>query len=58
MSHGAMNMNSSSMSSMPTRGNLAMGFNQSKIRHYFLATATGGEITIEALNSSNAKTIS
>jgi hypothetical protein len=42
--HVAMNMNSSSMSSMLARGNLAMGFNQSKIIHHFLATATGGEI--------------
>ena len=45
------------MSSMLARGNLAMRFNQSKIMHHFLATATGGEIMIVALNSSDVKTI-
>ena len=49
----AMNMNSSSMSSMLARGNIAMGFNQSKIMHHFIATPTGGEIMIVALNSDN-----
>jgi hypothetical protein len=53
----AMNMNSSSMSSMLERGNIAMGFNQSKIMHHFVATPTGGEIIIVALNSSDVKTI-
>jgi hypothetical protein len=52
-----MNMNSSSMSSMLERGNIAMGFNQSKILHHFVATPTGGEIIIVALNSSDVKTI-
>ena len=53
----AMNMNSSSMTSMLERGNIAMGFNQSKIMHHFVSTPTGGEINIVALNSSDAKTI-
>jgi hypothetical protein len=53
-----MNMNSSSMSSMLERGNIAMGFNQSKIMHHFVANPTGGEIIIVALNSSDVKTIS
>ncbi len=53
----AMNMNSSSMSSMLARGNTAMGFNQSKIMHHFIATPTGGEIMIVALNSSDNDTI-
>jgi hypothetical protein len=53
----AMNMNSSSMPSMLARGNIAMGFNQSKIMHHFVATPSGGEIIIVALNSSDAKTI-
>jgi hypothetical protein len=53
----AMNMNSISMSSMLARGNIAMGFNQSKIMHHFIATPTGGEIMIVALNSSDNDTI-
>jgi hypothetical protein len=56
MGHVVMNMNSTSMSSMLARGNIAMGFNQSKIMHHFVATPTGGEIIIVALNSSDAKT--
>ena len=53
----AMNMNSSSMSSMLERGNIAMGFNQNKIMHHFIATPTGGAIMIVALNSSDNDTI-
>jgi hypothetical protein len=34
-----------------------MGFNQNKIMHYFIATPTGGEIMIVALNSNDNDTI-
>ena len=39
------------------RGDVAMGFNQSKISHQFKSTPTGGEIMITALNSSDIETI-
>jgi len=54
-----MNMGNSTMnqSSMLQRGNIAMGFNQSKIMHHFIATPSGGEIMIVALNSSDNDTI-
>jgi hypothetical protein len=52
-----MNMNSSSMYSMLQRGNIAMGFNQSKIMHNFIATPTVGEIMIVAQNSNDNNTI-
>jgi hypothetical protein len=53
------NMKNSTMnqSSMLQRGNIAMGFNQNKIIHHFIATPTGGEIMIVALNSSDNDTI-
>jgi hypothetical protein len=57
IAHSTMNMNSSSMSSMLERGNIAMGFNQSNIMHHFVVTPIGGEIIIVALNSSDVKTI-
>lgn len=44
-------------SDMMERGDVAMGFNQTKIMHHFVDTATGGEIRIMALDSSDAKTI-
>jgi predicted ester cyclase len=50
-------MNSSSMSSMLQRGDIAMGFNQIKIVHHFIATPTGGEIMIVAQNSNDNDTI-
>lgn len=43
--------------SMLERGDVAMGFNQSKISHQFKSTPTGGEIMITALNSSDIETI-
>jgi hypothetical protein len=54
-----MNMGNSTMnpSSMLQRGDIAMGFNQNKIMHYFIATPTGGEIMIVALNSNDNDTI-
>ncbi|HET7390764.1 MAG TPA: hypothetical protein VFJ51_08060, partial [Nitrososphaeraceae archaeon] len=46
------------MKDMNERGNMAMGFNQSKIMHHFIATPTGGEIMIvAALNSTDNNTI-
>jgi hypothetical protein len=53
-SNGSMN---GSMSSMMARGNMAMGFNQSKIAHHFIATPTGGKIMIGALNSRDNSTV-
>jgi protein-disulfide isomerase len=43
---------------MMERGDIAMGFNQTKIMHHFVDTATGGEIRIIALDDSDSKTIS
>jgi hypothetical protein len=52
-------MDSSMMdSSMMERGNVAMGFDQTKIKHNFVATSTGGEITISALDANDVATIS
>ncbi len=42
---------------MLERGNVAMGFNQSKIHHHFMATSTGGEIMIMSTNMSDVQTI-
>jgi hypothetical protein len=43
---------------MLERGNIAMGFDQNKIMHHFMATSTGGRIMIDALNNSDSETIS
>ena len=51
-------MDSSMMDSMMQRGDIAMGFDQTKIKHTFVTTTTGGEIMITALDSNDAKTIS
>ena len=45
------------MMKMMERGNVAMGFNQNKIAHQFVATHVGGEIIITALNASDVETI-
>ena len=45
-------------SGMMERGNIAMGFDQTKIMHFFDETPTGGEIGIVALDKSDTKTIS
>ena len=45
-------------SSMMERGEMAMGFDQTKITHNFVVTATGGEIMITALDIHDIKTIS
>jgi hypothetical protein len=42
---------------MLERGNVAMGFNQSKIHHHFMVTSTGGEIMIMSTNMSDTQTI-
>ena len=44
------------MTKMMERGNVAMGFNQNKITHQFIATPAGGEIIITALNDSDRQT--
>ncbi|MGB0025942.1 MAG: hypothetical protein WBP64_03815 [Nitrososphaeraceae archaeon] len=45
------------MKEMMIRGNIAMGFNQNKIIHQFVATPSGGKIIITALNSSDRNTV-
>jgi hypothetical protein len=44
-------------SAMLARGDIAMGFDQNKIMHHFMATSTGGQIMIVALDSNNNETI-
>ena len=51
------NNQSAASISMLQRGDIAMGFNQSKISHQFKSTPTGGEILITALNNSDIETI-
>ena len=46
---GMMIPNNEKKNNMIERGNIAMGFNQNKIIHHFIATPTGGEIMIVAL---------
>jgi hypothetical protein len=46
---GMMMPNNETKNNMIERGNIAMGFNQNKIIHHFIATPTGGEIMIVAL---------
>lgn len=50
-------MNSHDMTQMMQRGNLAMGFDQSKISHEFSTTKGGGQIKITALNENDNNTI-
>jgi DNA-binding transcriptional regulator GbsR (MarR family) len=45
------------MMKMMERGDIAMGFNQNKITHHFVATPDGGKIIITALNGSDKRTI-
>ena len=45
------------MMKMMERGDIAMGFNQNKITHNFMATPDGGKIIITALNGSDKQTI-
>jgi hypothetical protein len=53
---GMMIPNNEKKNNMIERGNIAMGFNQNKIIHHFIATPTGGEIMIVALKSSDNDT--
>jgi hypothetical protein len=50
-------MNSHNMTQMMQRGNLAMGFDQTKIAHEFSSTKDGGQIKITALDEKDNKTI-
>ena len=50
-------MNSHNMTQMMQRGNLAMGFDQSKIAHEFSTTKSGGQIKITALDEKDNNTI-
>jgi hypothetical protein len=52
------NMTSNDQSAMLARGNIAMGFDQNKIMHHFMATPTGGQIMVIALDSNDNVTIS
>jgi hypothetical protein len=45
------------MMKMMERGDIAMGFNQNKITHHFVATPDGGKIIITALNGSDKQSI-
>lgn len=45
------------MMKMMERGEIAMGFNQNKITHDFVATPDGGKIIITSLNSTDGQTI-
>ena len=45
------------MTQMMQRGNLAMGFDQTKIAHGFSTTKDGGQIKITALNKKDNNTI-
>jgi hypothetical protein len=53
----AQNIPQENISRMMERGNTAMGFNQTRIMHHFMATSTGGEIMIVAINENDTKTI-
>ena len=53
----AQNTTQENISSMMERGNIAMGFNQTRIMHHFMATPTGGKIMIVAINENDTKTI-
>jgi hypothetical protein len=59
--NGSNHTNQSSMNmtmmKMMELGNIAMGFNQSKIAHQFIATSDGGKIVVTALNNSDSQTI-
>jgi hypothetical protein len=48
---------SHNITQMMQRGNLAMGFDQSKIAHEFSSTEDGGQIMITALNEKDNNTI-
>ncbi len=45
------------LTKMMQRGNIAMGFDQTKISHEFMATKVGGQIKITALDDKDQQTI-
>lgn len=49
--------NTVNQTAMLERGNIAMGFDQMKIHHHFMATSTGGEIMIMSTNTTDTQTI-
>jgi hypothetical protein len=51
-------MNNHNMTQMMQRGNLAMGFDQTKITHEFSSIKDGGQIKITALDEKDNNTIS
>lgn len=57
MQDNSSSMNMTMMMKMMERGNVAMGFNQSKISHHFITTLNGGNIIITALNYNDTQTI-
>ena len=66
MDHGSMgmgNMHSGydtpgfNQTAVLERGDIAMGFDQTKIMHHFMATSTGGQIMIMALDMNDIETI-
>jgi hypothetical protein len=50
-------LNTSQQEAMLERGNVAMGFDQDKIMHHFMATSTGGRIMIVSLQNDDSETI-
>jgi hypothetical protein len=56
-SNQSSNATQSSTDAMMERGDIAMGFNQNKISHQFIASPFGGGIIITALNGSDRETI-
>lgn len=52
------NKTGNDQSDMLARGDIAMGFDQNKIMHHFMATPTGGQIMIVALDNNDNETIS
>lgn len=56
MSHMGMNMNMN-QTEMMNRGDIGMGFNQTKISHQFVITPNGGKIIVTALDNNDTQTI-
>ncbi|MDQ4074128.1 MAG: hypothetical protein M3162_07480 [Thermoproteota archaeon] len=51
------NVDTSNMTAMIERGNIAMGFDQNKITHQFITTSYGGIIKITALDNKDNQTV-
>ncbi len=56
MNHMGMNMNMN-QTEMMKRGEIGMGFNQTKISHQFVITPNGGKIIVTALVNNDTQTI-